>query len=328
MTGRPRLIRTHIVDPIEVINDAAMRAETWIMRTLCQATNDVFTTMEFLAKRSLLKNSQLCNNCNVHCMLAAYTQGIDKKMWKCPTCGLRKSIRDGSFFTGSHLPLSKIVILIYCFANDFPQDQVKYEAEIQNQNTVIDWFNFIREEIDIHLTQQATMIGGFDANGEPTIVEVDESKYFHRKYHRGALRQGHWVVGGIERDSGKCFLVEVQDRTAATLENIIIQHVLPGTHIITDGWAGYRNLDQWANGIFLHSVVVHERNFVDPDDPTIHTQNIENLWMRAKRKLKRQFGTSADLFPSYLKEFQYRCNFPKTQVFNEILIVLKGRYPV
>ena len=55
MTGRPRLIRTHIVDPIEVINDAAMRAETWIMRTLCQATNDVFTTMEFLAKRSLLK---------------------------------------------------------------------------------------------------------------------------------------------------------------------------------------------------------------------------------------------------------------------------------
>lgn len=328
MAGRPRLVRTHIVDPTEVINDAAIRAESWVLRTLCAATTDVLQTMEFLAKRSLLKNSQLCNNCNVNCMLSAYTQGVDKKMWRCPNCGLRKSIRDGSYFTRSHLPLSQIVVLIYCFANDFPQDQSKHEAEILNKNTITDWFNFLREDIDNHLTQNATMIGGFDINGEPTIVEVDESKYFHRKYHRGAWREGHWVVGGIERETGKCFLVEVPNRTAATLENIIVEHVLPGTHIITDGWAGYRNLAQWANGIFLHSTVVHERNFVDPNDPTIHTQNIENLWMRAKRKLKRQFGTSADLFPSYLKEFQFRCNFSRTQVFSELLIVLKQRYPV
>lgn len=60
------------------------------------------------------------------------------------------------------------------------------------------------------------------------------------------------------------------------------------------------------DGIYMHSVVVHERNFVDPVDPEIHTQNIENLWMRAKRKLKRQFGTSRALFPSYLDEFAFR----------------------
>jgi hypothetical protein len=34
-------------------------------------------------------------------------------------------------------------------------------------------------------------------------------------------------------------------------------------------------------------------NFVNPD---IHTQNIENMWMRVKRKLRRQFGTSRALF--------------------------------
>src|SRR6218665_1722914 len=30
--------------------------------------------------------------------------------------------------------------------------------------------------------------------------------------------------------------------------------------------------------------VIHERNSVCPDDNTVHTQNIENVWMRAKKK--------------------------------------------
>ena len=50
---------------------------------------------------------------------------------------------------------------------------------------------------------------GFDNNGESIIVEVEESKYFHRKYHEGQWYEGHWVFGAIERVSKKCFLVEV-----------------------------------------------------------------------------------------------------------------------
>lgn len=60
------------------------------------------------------------------------------------------------------------------------------------------------------------------------------------------------------------------------------------------------------NGIYTHSVIVHERHFVDPEDAEIHTQNIENMWMRSKRKSKRQFGASSALFPSYLSELAYR----------------------
>src|SRR6218665_2664958 len=81
--------------------------------------------------------------------------------------------------------------------------------------------------------------------------------------------------------------MKVEDRTANTLENIISAHLLPGTHIISDGWRSYSNLETLANGIYMHSVVIHERNFVAPDDDMVHTQNIENTWMRAKRKLKR-----------------------------------------
>ena len=63
---------------------------------------------------------------------------------------------------------------------------------------------------------------------------------------------------------------------------------------------------QLNGGVFLHDVVVHQVNFVDPNNPEIHTQNIENLWMRAKCKLRRQFGTTRALFATYLEEFMWQ----------------------
>ena len=56
----------------------------------------------------------------------------------------------------------------------------------------------------------------------------------------------------------------------------------------------------------MHDVIVHQRNFVDPNDPTVQTQFIENTWMREKKKLRRQHGTSGQLFQSYIAEFLWR----------------------
>ena len=77
-------------------------------------------------------------------------------------------------------------------------------------------------------------IGGFQEDGSIITVEIDESKFFHRKYHRGLWRTGHWVFGGIERGSGKCFIVEVPDRRKETLEEKIQQFILPGSNIVSD----------------------------------------------------------------------------------------------
>src|SRR3954465_8321067 len=98
-----------------------------------------------------------------------------------------------------------------------------------------------------YINRHSAEIGGMDEGGEAIVVEIDESKYFHRKYHRGQWRDGHWVFGGIERGTGNCFLVEVPDRSAATLEPLIERYILPGTHVISDGWAAYANIDRIAN---------------------------------------------------------------------------------
>ena len=35
--------------------------------------------------------------------------------------------------------------------------------------------------------------------GPYSVVEIDETKFFHRKYHRGEWKEGQWVFGGVER---------------------------------------------------------------------------------------------------------------------------------
>lgn len=326
MAGRPRA-PTNIVNPNSIIR-MINRQESYNMASLVPEIADEEACLHWLAERGLLKNSHDCPTCQQPCRLVAHAGSIDGKRWKCRDCDFVKSIRHGSFFSGSHLSLKQIILIIYCWSHDMPQTLIKHEASVDSDTTAVDWCNFLREECEVWINNNPDVIGGMDENGQPIIVEIDESKYFHRKYHRGQWREGHWVFGGVERDSGKCFMLEVPDRTAGTLEPLIVQHILPGSHIMSDGWASYANIANIQNGIYIHSVVVHDRHFVDPDDPDVHTQTVENMWMRAKRKLRRQFGTSRELFPSYLHEFVFRNKFINDDMFWVMLVTIAANYPV
>jgi len=171
---------------------------------------------------------------------------------------------------------------------------------LRSWDTIVNYNNYFRKECCEWLLMTNQLLGGFDANGQSLVVEVDESYFFHRKYHRGQRRAGKWVVGLVERASGRCWMEVVVRRDARTLERIISNHVLPGTTIITDAWRGYQNVAQLNNGVYDHAVIVHAHEFVDSVDPDIHTETIEGLWMQAKRKLRYQSGTSSGLFASYL----------------------------
>ena len=217
---------------------------------------------------------------------------------------------------------------MYCWARDMPQKNTMDEAGGVNKNTVIDCFNFCRDVYSQFLENHPMEIGGFQEDGSIITVEIDESKFFHRKYHRGQWRPGHWVFGGIERGSGKCFLVEVPDRRKETLEEKIQQFILPGSNIVSDGWASYANIENMNGGVYTHQVIMHEENFVDPNDGSVHTQNVENMWMRVKRKLRRQFGTSDTLFTSYLHEFMWRCRFKDFPMFSSLIVCITEFYHV
>ena len=143
--------------------------------------------------------------------------------------------------------------------------------------------------------------------GPGKVVEIDESKFGKRKYNRGRKVDGVWVFGGIERDSRRCFLVTVEDRSAETLIPIIKQYILSGTKIISDCWKSYIKLQEEG---YIHGTVNHSIEFVNSITGD-HTQNIESTWRAVKRSLPRS-GTVKSLYESYFAEFIFRRKY-----FNE-----------
>ena len=67
-------------------------------------------------------------------------------------------------------------------------------------HTVIDWYNFVRDVCAIDVRNNPQPLGGFDNNGSPIVVEIDESYFYHRKYHRGRVNVGEWVFGAVEKE--------------------------------------------------------------------------------------------------------------------------------
>ncbi|XP_049826233.1 uncharacterized protein LOC126266348 [Aethina tumida] len=179
--------------------------------------------IQWCVRRGILKNRSICANCN-QAMSFIKKKCTDGYIWRCKGCGKSSSIRSGSFFSNSNLSVEKMLKIIYCWAFDMPHEVVKREVGLgmAATHTMVDWSMFCRELCEQHLVGNPEVLGGWDEDAqEPKIVEIDESKFFHRKYHRGRWLPGAWVFGGIERGSGRCFLVEVPDRTAETLSAII-----------------------------------------------------------------------------------------------------------
>jgi hypothetical protein len=323
MAGRPRALR-EIVSEILPMN--AIIEEKWDIFSLVYEIQDLDRCIAWLAKRQLIANSKICANCQIPCTFQSHKHSIDGKRWHCSQCNrFSVTIRAGSFFSKSHLNLKNLIMLMYWWSQQHSNKSAAREFHV-GKKSVIDWFNFMRDICTDYVNSHTHKIGGYDEDINPLIVELDETVIRKRKYHRGRVipTNTQWLFGGIERISGECFLELVPNRRADTLLPIIEKYVNYGTYIMTDGHASYNTVSQIGNGIYSHSVVVHENNFVSPFDVIVHTQNVECLWSRLKRKFKCMHGTYSTLLASYIHEFLWRINFVKSRdAFSCIIIAEK-----
>ncbi|XP_072380289.1 uncharacterized protein [Diabrotica undecimpunctata] len=204
---------TFIVKPEMLMTAAQMREEK--INLLKLGLKNGFESLAWCASRHLIKNGVLCDLCHINKNLIKRSNRIDEHFWHCKKCGHSSSVREGSIFVRTKKSMSQILIIIYGYSHDFSLKQIQIESSLSD-GTIVEWFNFCREICTKHLQQHPVEIGGFDENGEPTTVEID----LHRKYHRGADDE-QWIFGGVERNSGRLFVTPVVGRSEETLLPIV-----------------------------------------------------------------------------------------------------------
>ena len=234
--------------------------------------------IDWSRSNSLISECEKCPTCSSLMKLASHSGG-DSQIWRCRKSisgtsqhDIKVSIRKGSIFEASTLPIRIILFCMYEWAAMTTVEQTSYELSLDAM-TVTTWFRKFRNVTSqLVETRLIAQIGATD-----DIIEIDECQIGRRKHHRGRRRNEVWLLGMVVRGaSPPClFIQDVTNRNRRTLEPIIQRHVNRSSRIITDGWRAYSRLTTLG---YRHSVVVHERNFVAPEDPSVHTQNVENLW--------------------------------------------------
>ena len=209
---------------------------------------------------------------------------------------VKLSIRHLSWLVDSKIPLEIVLELIYLWSQGFSHSEIIHELKL-SKKTVTEWSHFFREACICSVMDRSEAIGG---NG--VEVEIDESKFGKRKYHKGHRVEGQWVFGGREKyNKKKFFMIPVHNRKQNTLIPIIKKWIKPGSIIHSDCWKAYNKL---ASIGYTHITVNHSKEFVNKENLAC-TNSIKSDWHHAKLCMPK-YGTHLGDHAGYLAEFMWR----------------------
>jgi transposase-like protein len=218
-----------------------------------------------------------------------------RRIWKCKSCKRQFSVKVGTIFEDSPLPLTKWLPAIWLAANaknGISSHELARALGITQKSA---WFMLQRIRLAMQTGSFAKLSG---------IVEVDETYIGGkaRNMHKSVrlqrqrslkARMGKTaIVGAIQRD-GQVRAQVIHNARHNTLHGFIQREVEHGSSVFTDDFRSYHGLDadyDWR-------VVDHMETYVDGQ---VHTNFIENFWALLKRGLN---GTYISVKPFHL--FRY-----------------------
>jgi transposase-like protein len=258
------------------------------------------------------------------CQNAKHTYISTRRTWECKCCAEKKqfSVKTGTIFEESPLPLAKWLATIWLIANakNGISSYEIHRAIGVTQKTA--WFM-------LHRIRTAMRTGSFDKmKGE---VEVDETfigglaKFMHgsRNKRRGRGTGGvgkSVVVGLLERgvDGSRVKAFHAVNRRKVTVEAHVRENVEIGAEVFSDALPSYNELAP----DFRHQFIDHAECYVNGK---VHTNGLENFWSLLKRTLK---GTYVSVDPvhlfRYLDEQVMRYNNRKTNDASRFLTVMQS----
>eukprot|EP00117_Sycon_ciliatum_P045723 scpid64543/ scgid32830/ len=294
--------------------------------------------LEMMARYGLLANQYRCQECDGQCMLVASTDTQDIVKWQCRSHrDHTASVRLGSIFEKSQYSLQSLFKIIYHWAYKEPQNTVCNVLPLDDsisKGAVIGWYSFFRDICGKWLHDHPMQLGGLDHTGEPIVVEIGQWTYRCLETDQCQWEEDHYVFGAVERQSKRCLLQAVPDCTEMTLVDLVSQWLLPGTYIFSSDHSAYDNLSSLNGGAYKHDVLHACEGFVKRRRVSIHTQNVKNMWSRAKFMLSMQVWTQDTAFAPYLDEFMWRERFAQEDrkgvrvAFVNLVNAIRTYYPL
>lgn len=261
---------------------------------------DEETARTYLEGR-LWPNGPVCPECKSGARMIARPNGF----YRCNACDkFTFSIRTGTVFGRSHIPLHKWIYAMYLLVTarkGISSMQLAKEIGVTQKSA---WFMLQR--------LREACGSGDDLDKLRGVVEVDEcfvggkegNKHESKKLHAGRGSVGKSSVLGMRERGGRTRAKVITDRTLDAIHGEIHGGVEVGTQLYTDDHIAFSDLD----GLFYkHDTVNHSAG--EYARGAASTNSIESVWAVLKRGIHGVYHqVSKKHLGRYVDEFTFRLN--------------------
>jgi transposase-like protein len=247
---------------------------------------------------ALWPNGPVCSHCGEAERVSRMGGKATRKgLHKCYKCRKQFTVRQGTLFESSHLPLHVWLQAIYLIAGSKKGISSQQLARTLGLTVKTAWFLS-------HRIREAMREGDLAPFGEGGgAVEVDET-YIGRKAGAG-LPRGGWghkmtVLGLIDRNTGKSRFFHVDG--GKEIQGIVLNNLSREARLMTDEHVMYRRI---GREFAEHGSVMHyNKEYVRGD---VTTNTIEGAFSIFKRGMRGVYQHCAEKhLHRYLAEFEFR----------------------
>jgi transposase-like protein len=257
-------------------------------------------------------DGEFCPHCG-HREIYSFKGG---KRYRCQSCKKDFTIKTGTLFGESKLPLRKWFIAIYLLSTTSKGMSSVQLAKHVGVTQKTAWFM-------AHRIRAAHQQGTEPIQG---TIEADETyiggkvKNMHVKKRKdtiGTGGKGKTIIFGIKSRNGEIRAQVVPEITSATLHPIIKANVPKGATLYSDEHRAYNSLTQdYSRDIIRHGL----KEYVVGD---CHTNGIESFWALFKRGYHGVYHQmSPKHMQRYVNEYAFRFNHkanPMQRVFSDVV---------
>ena len=239
-----------------------------------------------------------------HCGSTKVYHFSDNRTHKCGDCRQRFSIKVGTIFEDSKVPLRKWLMAIWLLTSHkkgVASTQLARDIDVTQKTA---WFMLHRLRAAAETKSFNEPLDGMVEADETFIGGKEKNKHADKRTPGSQGGANKVAVMGLMERGGELRARKMERLTAETMQTEVRANVLKGANLMTDEAKGYCGL----KGEYHHHTVEHGAGeYVK--HYFIHTNGLENAWSLFKRQV---FGThhfiTAKHLDRYLSEFTFRFN--------------------